>query len=146
LSHFLFLFSIAYPAGCSLVDHGDDKLRKAQRIKVVSTGPTGVGKSCLIKRFCEQRFVPRYIQTIGVDYGVKAVKLRRHLGEETVLKINFFDLSGAAAFKEIRKNFLQDTQVDDADADDDDDDDIDDDDDDDIDDDDDVVFNFRVCY
>lgn len=34
-------------------------------------GMAGVGKSCLIKRYCEEKFVQKYISTIGVDYGVK---------------------------------------------------------------------------
>ena len=38
-------------------------------------GPSGCGKSCLIKRYCEGRFVSRYISTIGIDYGVKDVNV-----------------------------------------------------------------------
>jgi DnaJ family protein C protein 27 len=34
-----------------------------------------VGKSCLIKRYCEGKFVSRYISTIGVDFGVRAVTI-----------------------------------------------------------------------
>ena len=41
------------------------------RLKVVSLGATASGKSCLVKRFCEGRFVSRYVPTIGADYGVK---------------------------------------------------------------------------
>jgi len=32
-------------------------------------GSGASGKSCLIKRYCEDRFVAKYIATIGVDYG-----------------------------------------------------------------------------
>jgi DnaJ family protein C protein 27 len=48
------------------------------RIKVVSLGDAGVGKSCLIKRHCEGKFVARYVPTIGVDYGVKPLQLGGH--------------------------------------------------------------------
>ena len=41
------------------------------RLKLLSLGDAGVGKSCLIKRHCEGRFIPEYITTVGVDYGVK---------------------------------------------------------------------------
>lgn len=34
-----------------------------------------MGKSCLIKRYCEGRFVQKYITTIGVDYGVKKMQV-----------------------------------------------------------------------
>ena len=32
-------------------------------------GEAGAGKSCLIKRYCEEKFVAKYISTIGVDFG-----------------------------------------------------------------------------
>jgi len=47
------------------------KRSSALRIKIISMGAPGVGKSCLIKRYCEEKFVAKYIGTIGVDYGVK---------------------------------------------------------------------------
>ena len=27
-------------------------------------------QSCIIKRYCEKRFVSKYLATIGIDYGV----------------------------------------------------------------------------
>eukprot|EP00451_Oxyrrhis_marina_P001739 CAMPEP_0204254304 /NCGR_PEP_ID=MMETSP0468-20130131/2466_1 /ASSEMBLY_ACC=CAM_ASM_000383 /TAXON_ID=2969 /ORGANISM="Oxyrrhis marina" /LENGTH=384 /DNA_ID=CAMNT_0051228031 /DNA_START=28 /DNA_END=1182 /DNA_ORIENTATION=- len=70
------------------------------RIKLISMGKATCGKSCLIKRFCEGRFVNRYISTIGVDYGVKPVNVRG-----TNAKVNFFDIAGDDDYVEIRKNF-----------------------------------------
>ena len=43
--------------------------------KIISVGNQEVGKSCLIKRYWEGRFVKRYISTIGIDYGVKRMSL-----------------------------------------------------------------------
>lgn len=67
-----------------------------RRFKVLLTGPAHAGKvsrrqrmpcmliafrsgqTCLIKRFCERRFVAKYFPTIGVDYGVtEYVKKKR---------------------------------------------------------------------
>jgi len=64
------------------------------------------GKSCLIKQFCESRFVKRYLPTIGVDYGVRPVDV-----EGVAVRINFFDLSGLQDYVEIRKEFYADTQA-----------------------------------
>ena len=75
------------------------------RIKVLSMGSGGCGKSCLIKRFCEERFVSKYIATIGVDYGVKPIKL-----DGMDVRVNFWDLSGHQEFFEIRNEFYKDTQ------------------------------------
>ena len=75
-------------------------------IKIISAGNQETGKSCIIKRYCEGRFVKRYIPTIGVDYGVKKIE---HKGYNVA--VNFFDLSGAEEFKEIRTDFYKDAQA-----------------------------------
>jgi DnaJ homolog subfamily C member 27 len=76
-----------------------------QRIKVISIGDKGVGKSCIIKRFCEGKFVKSYIETVGVDFGVKPISI-----EEKAVRVNFFDLSGDDRFREVRNEFYRDTQ------------------------------------
>ena len=75
------------------------------RIKVTSIGDGAVGKSCIIKRYCEGRFVKKYVSTIGVDFGVKPVSVG-----ETTVKVNFWDLSGQPEFFEVRNEFYKDTQ------------------------------------
>ncbi|KAJ0409101.1 hypothetical protein P43SY_002235 [Pythium insidiosum] len=84
---------------------GIPKLPAVQRIKIISMGESGVGKSCVIKRFCEEKFVSKYISTIGIDYGVKPVTV---LGQE--VRVNFWDLSGLPEFLEVRNEFYKDTQ------------------------------------
>jgi len=74
-------------------------------IKVLSVGDTQVGKSCLIKRYCEGRFVQRYITTIGVDYGVKKMTIKNRK-----VAINFFDLSGDKDYETIRNDFYKNAQ------------------------------------
>lgn len=76
-----------------------------ERIKVISMGSGGCGKSCLIKRYCEERFVSKYIATIGVDYGVKPVRI-----DGAEVRVNFWDLSGHSEFFEIRNEFYKDAQ------------------------------------
>ena len=69
------------------------------RVKVISLGDVQVGKSCLIKKYCEPtRFVSNYIPTIGVDYGVKATSNKMNDGRKLQIKIDFFDLSGDFVF------------------------------------------------
>lgn len=76
------------------------------RLKVISMGSDAVGKSCLIKRYCEERFVPKYLATIGIDYGVKRIML-----EGNEIRVNFWDLSGAGEFFETRTEFYKDAQA-----------------------------------
>ena len=75
----------------------NDNNKESSRVKVISFGNVETGKSCLIKRYCEKRFVSKYMPTIGVDFGVTKVMV-----DDRELKINLFDLSGHPAFKEVR--------------------------------------------
>ena len=85
--------------------HSMPSIEAPKRIKILSIGSGGVGKSCLIKRYCEERFVSKYIATIGVDYGVKPVNI-----DGTEIRVNFWDLSGHPEFFEIRNEFYKDAQ------------------------------------
>eukprot|EP00818_Percolomonas_sp_WS_P005892 CAMPEP_0117450556 /NCGR_PEP_ID=MMETSP0759-20121206/8531_1 /TAXON_ID=63605 /ORGANISM="Percolomonas cosmopolitus, Strain WS" /LENGTH=229 /DNA_ID=CAMNT_0005243085 /DNA_START=23 /DNA_END=713 /DNA_ORIENTATION=+ len=75
------------------------------RSKVLSMGAKQTGKSCLIKRYCEGKFEPNYIGTIGIDYGVKKVHIAN-----TEMRVNFWDLSGDDHYFEVRNEFYRDTQ------------------------------------
>jgi GTPase SAR1 family protein len=43
------------------------------RVRIVMVGAEKTGKSCLIKRYCEKRFVTKYMATIGIDYGATKI-------------------------------------------------------------------------
>ena len=51
------------------------------------------------------QFVPRYISTIGVDFGVKPLMI-----DGVEAKVNFWDLAGAPEFFDVRNEFYKDTQ------------------------------------
>ena len=74
----------------------DSSAKKVSRLKFISIGNVETGKSCLIKRYCEKRFVSKYMPTIGVDFGVTKVTYN-----DRRLKINLFDLSGHPSFAEV---------------------------------------------
>ncbi|XP_074066067.1 dnaJ homolog subfamily C member 27 isoform X3 [Macrotis lagotis] len=78
---------------------------KSLRIKVISMGNAEVGKSCIIKRYCEKRFVPKYLATIGIDYGVTKIYIK-----DREIKVNIFDMAGHPFFYEVRNEFYKDTQ------------------------------------
>ena len=67
------------------------------RLKIITLGEARVGKTCLVKKFCEPRrvVVGKYFPTIGVDYGVKTISKGRDGEAQTQdIKIEFYDLSG----------------------------------------------------
>ena len=53
-------------------------------------------QSCLIKRFCEKRFVSKYMATLGIDFGVSSMKVGDHN-----IKVNIFDMAGQPFFYEV---------------------------------------------
>ncbi|KAK3745716.1 hypothetical protein QZH41_020269 [Actinostola sp. cb2023] len=82
-----------------------NRQRKSIRIKIISMGNAETGKSCLIKRYCEKRFVSKYMTTIGIDYGVTKVVVN-----DKDVKVNIFDMAGHPVFYEVRNEFYKDTQ------------------------------------
>jgi len=100
-------------------------------MKILCLGDKGVGKSVLIKRFCEKRFERRYISTIGVDYGSIVVD-ERTLNDSLLadscsknasdggarsgtrisnIHIDFYDLSGDDVFVGVRNEFYDDVDA-----------------------------------
>ena len=49
--------------------------------------------------------MPKYIATIGVDFGVRSVII-----EDVEVKVNFWDLSGHPEFFDVRNEFYKDAQ------------------------------------
>ncbi|XP_064597313.1 dnaJ homolog subfamily C member 27-like [Liolophura sinensis] len=81
------------------------KISRPLRIKIISIGNAESGKSCIIKRYCERRFVHKYLATIGIDYGVTKVNVK-----DKEVKVNIFDMAGHPIFYEVRNEFYRDTQ------------------------------------
>lgn len=84
--------------------NGDVECYLPKRVRMISLGDSGVGKSALIKRHCEHRFVSRYAMTIGIDYGVIKSKVED-------ISISIFDVGGHDVFKEVRQEFYAETEA-----------------------------------
>ena len=84
------------PQLTSFFDSGNERLDPIIpiRVRIITLGDVGTGKSCLIKRYCEpSRFASKSVPTIGVDYGTRACRVRNG-GRQLEVKMDFFDLSG----------------------------------------------------
>lgn len=65
--------------------------------KVVVVGEGGVGKTSLILRYTQDRFLGEYITTIGTNFAVKTLNID---GQQ--IKLQLWDLGGQAQFMRIR--------------------------------------------
>ena len=67
--------------------------------KVVLIGEAGVGKTCLVRRFCQGTFPIGQAATIGVDFLIKTIEIN---GEK--IKLQIWDTAGQERFR-VSSNF-----------------------------------------
>ena len=71
-------------------------------IKIGLLGNSSVGKSCLIRRYIEDKYEDNFITTIGVDYYEKNVEVNN-----TIIKLIIQDTTGEERFRSISKNYYK---------------------------------------
>jgi len=64
--------------------------------KLLLIGDTGVGKSCLLLRFSDDKFTPTYIATIGIDFRIKTLEI-----DGKRFKLQIWDTAGQERFRSI---------------------------------------------
>ena len=71
-------------------------------VKIIVIGDSGVGKTNLITRFCENHFKDTYCATIGVDFKIKSLTV----GEKK-FKMQIWDTAGQEKFKNITQTYYK---------------------------------------
>ena len=71
-------------------------------LKVVVAGNGAVGKTSLIRRYCEGKFELTRVATIGVDFQTQTVAL-----PEKTVKLSIWDMAGQDRFQVIRSGFYR---------------------------------------
>ncbi|XP_072311172.1 EF-hand calcium-binding domain-containing protein 4B isoform X2 [Eucyclogobius newberryi] len=70
--------------------------------KVVLVGNSSVGKTSLLRSFCEGRFHPTTTATIGIDYSVKTLTL-----DNMQIAVQLWDTAGQERYRSITKQFFR---------------------------------------
>ena len=71
-------------------------------IKVLLVGESGVGKTCLLQQFIENRFIPNHLPTIAIDFRMKVIKIK-HIN----LKMQLWDTAGQERFNTLTSGFFK---------------------------------------
>ena len=71
-------------------------------IKVVVAGDGAVGKTSLVRRYCEGKFEHTRVTTIGVDFQTQTVEL-----PERTVKLSIWDMAGQDRFAVVRSGFYR---------------------------------------
>lgn len=77
-------------------DHYDE------RFALLMIGDSGVGKSCLILRFAEDKFRESNISTIGVDFKVKTVAING-----MKIKLQIWDTAGQEKYRTVTNSYYR---------------------------------------
>ena len=68
-------------------------------------GDSGVGKSSLLLRFCDDAFTESYISTIGVDFKIRTLEVG-----DKFIKLQCWDTSGQERFRTITSSYYRGAQ------------------------------------
>ncbi|KDR21162.1 ras-related protein Rab-8B [Zootermopsis nevadensis] len=66
----------------------------AATYKVLVLGDSNVGKTCIVHRYCDERYYDTYISTIGIDFKQKIINL-----DGTPIKLQIWDTAGQERFR-----------------------------------------------
>ncbi|XP_070512675.1 ras-related protein Rab-37 isoform X2 [Cardiocondyla obscurior] len=75
--------------------------------KVMLLGDSGVGKTCLLTRFRDGRFLSgNYITTVGIDFRNKVVNV-----DDTPIKLQIWDTAGQERFRSVTHAYYRDAHA-----------------------------------
>ncbi|KNC49530.1 uncharacterized protein AMSG_11887 [Thecamonas trahens ATCC 50062] len=72
------------------------------KVKVLIIGASGVGKTCLLTRFCDEVTPSSTISTIGIDFKTKVVKV-----DGTAMRLLVYDTAGQEKYRTITSSFYR---------------------------------------
>lgn len=71
-------------------------------LKILLIGDMAVGKTCLLRRFVDNKFSSEFITTIGIDYKLKNMDV---LGKR--VKLQIWDTAGQERFRTITRSYFR---------------------------------------
>ena len=70
------------------------------KINIMLLGDSNVGKSSILRRYCEKQFSPNFISSIGVDFETKILKINNQN-----INVSIWDTAGQERYKVLSKNY-----------------------------------------
>ena len=69
---------------------------------MILVGDSGVGKTNLLTKYCDNEFQETYVATIGVDFKLKMIRVDR-----TDIKLQIWDTAGQERFRNITQTYFR---------------------------------------
>ncbi|KAM9842113.1 ras-related protein Rab-15-like [Aulostomus maculatus] len=70
--------------------------------RLLMLGDSGVGKTCMLRRFTEKEFDPAHISTIGVDFKMKTLEI-----DGIKVRVQIWDTAGQERYQTITKQYYR---------------------------------------
>ncbi|KAF7201963.1 ras-related protein Rab-15 isoform X2 [Nothobranchius furzeri] len=70
--------------------------------RLLILGDSGVGKTCMLRRFTDGEFDPSHISTIGVDFKMKTVEI-----DGIKIRVQIWDTAGQERYQTITKQYYR---------------------------------------
>ncbi|KAM4723276.1 ras-related protein Rab-15-like isoform 1-T1 [Anableps anableps] len=70
--------------------------------RLLLLGDSGVGKTCMLRRFTEGEFDPSHISTIGVDFKMKTIEI-----DGLKVRVQIWDTAGQERYQTITKQYYR---------------------------------------
>ncbi|XP_037652223.1 ras-related protein Rab-15-like [Sebastes umbrosus] len=70
--------------------------------RLLMLGDSGVGKTCMLRRFTESDFDPSHISTIGVDFKMKTLEV-----DGVKVRVQIWDTAGQERYQTITKQYYR---------------------------------------
>ncbi|KAM4748464.1 EF-hand calcium-binding domain-containing protein 4B [Rhinophrynus dorsalis] len=91
------------PVGKETLPNEEHGFSPPERLfKIVLVGNSSVGKTCFLRRFCEDNFYPGTSATVGIDYSVKTVTV-----DNCQVALQLWDTAGQERYRSITKQFFR---------------------------------------
>ena len=70
--------------------------------KILTIGESGVGKTCILRRFVENKFLKNHLATIGIDFKTKTININNQ-----EIKLKIWDTAGQERFRNITTQYYK---------------------------------------
>ncbi|AET02067.2 RAB GTPase-like protein A1D [Medicago truncatula] len=77
-------------------------MSRSYAFKYIIIGDTGVGKSCLLLQFTDNRFQRFHDVTIGVEFGIRTININNNS-----VKLQIWDTAGQERFRSITRSYYR---------------------------------------
>jgi small GTP-binding protein len=72
-----------------------------EKIKLMVLGDSSVGKSSILTKYCKNKFLSKYVTTIGIDFQIKYLNINKKK-----IKVQIWDTAGQERYRVVTKNYF----------------------------------------